>query len=68
MVLVVKLTWLNKYLPLLSILFLWKCGIHPRNICETAQIDVAVARRTIVLKAEASLSQAEWEARAHSFV
>ena len=26
-----------------------------------AQIDVAVARRTIVLKAEASLSQAEWQ-------
>ena len=28
---------------------------------------MAVARRTIVLKAEASLSQAEWEARAQQF-
>ena len=48
---------------------LCKCGIHPRNICETARIDVAVARHTIVLKAEASLSQAEWQAasRAHLY-
>ena len=32
------LTELNKCLPLFSIIlsgFLWKCGIHPRNICET---------------------------------